>query len=250
MTHEIDYTDFIERYLENSMSHEERVWFEKEMEGNPSLQQAVDFNRNIQTVLEDKESIELMAQLEQIHNDIEEKEEHGNSILNKVYTNIMVAVGATILIVLSFVFYNSTKDFSSEKLIGMYYQPEAANGSYRTVAKADVKLDEAILLYESQNYRQAIELFETVLKNNPDMIGLNLYSGISHMEIQEYTTANEQFKSILEKDPNPFVESATWYLGLCYLYTEERDKAKDAFTTLVNNEGYYANDAKKILKRL
>lgn len=81
-------------------------------------------------------------------------------------------------------------------------------------------------------------------------MGLNLYSGISHMEIKEFQKANERFQIIIDNKPNPFVESATWYLGMCYLMTDEREKALEKFSILAKNKGFYQTDAQKIIKHL
>lgn len=250
MTHEIDYTEFIDRYLENDMSLEERVWFEKELAGSSSLQQEVDFQRKVNAVLSDKESLELKVQLEQIHSEIAETTQKGERTLKSVYRYSVSAVGVLGLVVLSVFFYMSNKDYSSNELLGLYYQPVNTPASYRAVTETDNVLNKAINYYEEKEYDHAIKLFESVLKNDPNMIGINLYSGISHMEINEYAIANERFQTIIAQDPNPFVESATWYLGLCYLFTNEREKAKSIFSSLAENEGYYKKDAMKILKRL
>lgn len=250
MTHEIEYTEFIDRYLENEMSLEERVWFEKELAGSPSLQQEVDFQKKVNAVLSDKESIELKVQLEQIHSEIAETTKKGKSTLKSIYRYSVTTAGVLGLLLLSMVFYTSNKDYSSDELLGLYYQPVNSPASYRALTDSDDILNKAINYYEDKEYDHAIKLFESVLKNDPEMIGINLYSGISHMEVHEYAIANERFQTIIAQDPNPFVESATWYLGLCYLYTNEREKAKSTFSLLVQNEGYYKKDARKILKRL
>jgi len=70
------------------------------------------------------------------------------------------------------------------------------------------------------------------------------------MELEKYSDANKKSQNILDNKPNAFVESATWYLGMCYILIDERDKAADQFEILANREGYYQNNAKNILKRI
>lgn len=250
MTQEIDYTKFIDRYLEDSMSLEEKNWFEKELEGNSSLQQDLDFHRKVNAVLSDKETIMLKEQLEKIHQEIAEKKEEEQSALAKINSPKVFTMITAIALLFGFVFYDTTKDYASEDILSEYYEPVNAVENFRAFSDADQQISEAISLYEEKAYASAIKLFEEVLLEDPDMIGVNLYSGISYMELENYSSANDRFQKIIAQDPNPFVESATWYLGMCYLYTDEKDKAKSTFELLVHKDGYYKKEAKKILRRL
>ena len=70
------------------------------------------------------------------------------------------------------------------------------------------------------------------------------------MEIEEYTKANESFNKIIDHKANAFIESAEWYLGLCYLKTNENQKAFEVFGEIVERDGYFKKDARKIIKKL
>jgi TolA-binding protein len=70
------------------------------------------------------------------------------------------------------------------------------------------------------------------------------------MEINEYAKANENFKRIIDHKANAFIESAEWYLGLCYLKTGDINKATEIFQTIAVSEGYYKKEARKVLKRI
>ena len=70
------------------------------------------------------------------------------------------------------------------------------------------------------------------------------------MEINEYGEANKKFNKIIDHKANAFIESAQWYLGLCYLRTEKSEKAKDIFSSIANSRSYYNKDARRILKKM
>jgi hypothetical protein len=250
MMHEINYTDFIERYLKNEMTSDEKAWFEKEKEGNSALQEEINFHKKLDSVLADKETIEFKAQLELIHNEINETAREGSRLVNGFYKKATMVIGAfaSVAIVVTLYLYNY--NFSNEKLIAEYYQPIESSMSFRSASNSTDVLSEAMKLYEIQEYSKAIELFESILQEGSSKPSINLYSGISHMELKNYSMANERFKAILDEEPNPFVESATWYLGLCYLFTNEREKARESFLVLEKSDGYYKASAKKILRRL
>ena len=123
--------------------------------------------------------------------------------------------------------------------------------SFRTAENVvDNDLRSAMILYEQKEYTKAIELFENILKADESRIGLNLYTGISHMEIKEYAEANKNFKKIIDHKANAFIESAEWYLGLCYLMTDDTVKAEEIFVDIAGKNGYYRKEAKRILKML
>ena len=56
--------------------------------------------------------------------------------------------------------------------------------------------------------------------------------------------------SIITNNDNLFIEQAKWYLGMCYLKTENTDKAEDVFNEIVKEESYYKDVAVKVLKDL
>ncbi len=250
MKQDLEYTVFIERFLRGEMSPEELNWFEKEIEGNQQLRNEIELHKKIDLVLSDKELIELKNQLDLIHQEIEEVTENGHGAIRKIYRRVYYSAAALVVGVLIFTLYLTNRNFTTQKLLDRFYEPDVASVTFRGTDSNKDLLAKAMDLYNNKEYGQAIEIFETILQEDKSKIGLNLYSGISHMEIQKYSAANERFRRIIDNKPNPFVESATWYLGMCYLFTENTDKALEQFETLVNTDGYYRRDAKRIIRRM
>ncbi len=250
MKQDFDFSRFIERFLKGEMNPEEKKWFEKEIEGNLSLRNEIELRRQVDSVLSDKEMIELKAQLDQIHQEIYEVTEKGKGTIRKIYQRVYYATGSLVIFALILTMYLTNRDFSNEKLIDLYYNPTKISINFRAGSPGEDLLAQAMKLYENKQYAKAISLFESILKEDGSKIGINLYSGISYMELEKYNDANKSFQKVLQNKPNPFVESATWYLGMCYIMTNERDKAAEQFQVLASKEGYYQDDAKKILRRI
>ena len=225
MKQDLEYTVFIDRYLKGEMSPEELNWFEKELEGNQALRNEIELHKKVDAVLSNGEMIDLKNQLDLIHQEIEEAAEHSQSAIQYIYRKVYYSATALVVAVLMFTLYITNRDFTSDKLIEKFYEPEHASLTLRGEIDGENMLLNAMDFYNNKQYGEAIALFETLLEEKEKKMGLNLYSGISHMEIQEYEEANEQFKHIIDNKPNPFVESATWYLGMCYVMTNDRDKA-------------------------
>ncbi len=254
MNQEINYSRYIDRYLDGVMETDEKIWFEKELKDNKELEAELQFQKRIFEVISDNETMMLHTQLEEIHSNIYRPWVRSLNIPTSTIRRYMYVAGtvAATLAILMILWFTSSKDkVSTADLFAEYYQPAEINISFRTAEDiVDSDLRTAMFFYENKEYSKAITLFEKILDSDQTRIGLNLYSGISHMELNHYTKANENFRKIIDHKENVFIESAQWYLGLCYIKTGEIDKAKDIFESIDANNGYYKKEAHKVLKKL
>jgi hypothetical protein len=81
-------------------------------------------------------------------------------------------------------------------------------------------------------------------------MGISLYSGISHMEIEQYNQAREKFQKIINHQDNLFVENAQWYLGFLYLHTGQNLEARNHFKDIALSDGSFNKEAKKIMRSI
>jgi tetratricopeptide (TPR) repeat protein len=253
MKQEINYSRYVDRYLDGVMSASEKNWFEKELIDNNELQSEVDMQNMIGKVLADQETIQLQAQLDEIYQKTY-RPWRNNIILSNLKKKpvyIITGLVACAILFTIIILGSIKKSSSSAALYAEYYQPAEINMNFRTAEDlVDSDLRSAMSFYENKEYSKAIVLFEKILESDNSRIGLNLYSGISRMEIQQYAEANTNFKRIIDHKANAFLESAEWYLGLCYLMTDDNDKAKEVFNKIASSNGYYRRDAKRILKKI
>jgi len=254
MKQELNYTSYIDRYLDGTMGDSELKWFLKELEGNPQLQEDLRLHKQLGSVLSDQKTMDLHMQLETIHNDLFGKEKKENPFLTKRKKPLYIAVlsvAASLLLVVMVSKINENP-LGDQEIYSEFYKPADMGMVFRTANNEKVNKDlrSAMSLYEDKKYSEAIRIFENILKSDSSRIGLNLYSGISHMEIKEYEEANKRFNRIIEHKANAFIESANWYLALCYLMTEDADKAKDLFEEISGSNSYYKKEARRILKKM
>ena len=254
MKQEIDYSRYIDRYLGGVMTSDERIWFLKEVEGNGRLQEDLQLNQKLNSLIADQETISLQAQLDSIHNNLYGSDQRVETGVKKNRRIIYFSMGIAASLVLSGIVIS--KQFKTEtdshKIYSEYFRPADIGLSFRSAGSEVINNDlrSAMVLYEDKKYKDAIRIFEDILYKDSSRIGLNLYSGISYMEIKEYAEANKKFNKIIDQKANAFIESAQWYLGLCYLKTEESDKAREIFVSIANSESFYKKDAKRILKKM
>jgi tetratricopeptide (TPR) repeat protein len=78
----------------------------------------------------------------------------------------------------------------------------------------------------------------------------SLLNGMSNFENRKYPEAKRSFGKVIDNNNNLYIDQAEWYLALCYIKTDEREKAIQQLEKIKNEDGIYRNDAKKILRRI
>ncbi|MBN1414215.1 MAG: hypothetical protein JW973_03865 [Bacteroidales bacterium] len=251
MKNELDYSIFIERYLDGNMTQDERLWFTHELKGNPSLKKELGLRERLNEAIRETEIMDFRKQLDAVF------EESGVKVENKhlqhytrrriaaVSSAVMIAFTGALLLLLSY------RNLDNQKIYDKYFQPAEAGLTFRSEGNTiDNELRTAMQYYEAEKYEQALLYFEKVLQRDSTRIGLNLYSGISQMGVERYNDANASFHKIIDNNYILYLEQAEWYLAFCYLMTNEFKKAKEQFTIIENRKGYYQHQARKILRRI
>jgi tetratricopeptide (TPR) repeat protein len=253
MKQEINYSWYVDRYLEGVMNDAEKNWFEKELDGNKELKAEMELQKKLSVAIADWKMTALKTQLNTIHKRLSRNKVSIFNISGSYRNLIYISSAIAALIVISFLVFSKSLNThsSTSDLYAQYYKPAEISMSLRSTGKnMSIDLRSAMMLYENQKYTDAIQLFEKILKEDSSRIGLNLYSGISHMEIKQYNEANQKFNKIIDHKANAFFESAEWYLGLCYLMTDNEEKAGKIFASIANKGSYYKKDARRILKKM
>jgi len=81
------------------------------------------------------------------------------------------------------------------------------------------------------------------------MVG-HFYSGVSLQELGKYQKAISEYETVITDIDNLFVEQANWYIGLCYLQTNEDKKAYKQFKKIAKEDGFYQLKAEAILRKM
>ena len=117
------------------------------------------------------------------------------------------------------------------------------------------RYDEGFNLFQSRNYKAAIEIFEALLASDA---GNNLsdnaqyWIGESHYALGQYKAAVIDFEKVFtfpKSNKNP---DAQFKLGLCYLRLGDREKAREEFQRLLDvyPKSAYVNRAQQHLGEL
>jgi tetratricopeptide (TPR) repeat protein len=239
----------ISKYLAGELDAISAVRFEEYLRKNESLRKELQLYKEIDEALADTEVMELRMQLREMHTQLS-PETYG-STKPRYRRATRIAVAASLLVLLGFSTINLLRFNSNQNLLDKYYQPYEVTSTNRSgSSEADRVLRNALEKYQAHEYGEAVVLFEKVLEKNPEQMGTQLYSGISNFEIAEYQKAGKSFTKVIEHNDNLYIEQAKWYLGFCYLKTEEKDKAIKQFSEIAKSNSFYNEKAKAILKKL
>lgn len=245
----INYSEFIERYLDGEMTDDELKWFEKEINGNLSLQQEITLRKKVNEALSENKIIEYRKLLNEAHFEYQTaKNIHPikKSIL-KYSLAFISAVAILFICFNSFILKNTP-----EKIFQKYYQTFPATFTLRSINTGEINtIKDAINEYNKRNFEKSALLFEQlILSNNYESQALKFYAAISYMEIKNYQKAEKFFTEILENNNNIFKEESMWYLALCYIAQNKSEESKNILKKIVEYNGYYSKYAKKILHKI
>jgi tetratricopeptide (TPR) repeat protein len=244
----IDFSYFIERYNAGEMDDAEKKWFRKELEENKKLRHEVDLRRRTDTILKEKDIISLRNKLTVI-----EKNREANipakSSRKPVNMKYAAAIAAMVLIG-GFALFRSNS-LSNEEILNKYYKTyEVTTPSRSYSASADPDYIMAMDYYKIHDYRKAALYFTKVLENDPEDMESHLLHGLVNFENSNYPEAERSFGKVIDNKDNMYTEDARWYLSLCYIKTNDQDKAMEHLAIINKSKSIYRRDARKILRRL
>ncbi|MCX6320762.1 MAG: tetratricopeptide repeat protein [Bacteroidia bacterium] len=244
----IDFSYFIERYNAGKMSDSERQWFLKELDGNEKLQNEVDLRKRTDEVLKNQNIISLRSKL----SDIEKKREASIPVRNsKKPVSLKYAAVISVLVIIGSITMFSGRNLSSDEIMNRYYkvyEPPTGQRSVQSGTNADFTL--ALKFYNTHDYEKAAILFNKVVESNPKDMQSTLLNGIVNFENNKYPEAKRSFGNVINDNNNLYIDQAQWYLALCYVKTDEREKAIQQLEIIKKEGGIYRNDAKKIIRKL
>jgi len=245
----IDFSHFIEKYLAGEMGEDERKWFEKELEGNSNLRSEVNLRKKTDQVLKSQNIISLRNKLSTIERKRREVTiDAGNT---RKHVSIRYAAVIAVLAVIGSVILFSGNSASSEEVVSQLYksyEPPASQRSVQIAENADFTL--ALEFYNTNDFANAALFFSKVVESNPKDMQSVLMNGVSNFEDQKYPEAKLSFATVIDDNNNLFIETARWYLALCYVKTNDTEKAISQLTAITDEGGIYSKDARKILRKL
>ena len=244
-------TDWVDRYLRGELSATEKLSFERRLKEDPELAEQLEMQKEIGEAVLDEEALDFANTLENTY-DIYQKERKSKRLHRPVYRMVGMAAMIVVLLGAGFLIKKHTGRLSvNQSIVAEFYQPYDVPVNYRSPeGTVDATFRKAVEKYNDKKYAVAIRLFEQVLKEDKTRMDANLMNGLSNFEIQRYNKADSSFSNIIKHRDNLFFQQAQWYLGFCFLMTNQHEKALKLYKRIIDEKGFYSLKAEKILKKL
>ena len=241
----------ISKYLEGELDPLTTARFEEDLKKNPVLQSELELYMEVDEALADTETLSLRSQLMELHEEL--IPEFGKASPGRKGRHLVrITVAASLLMLITFGSFNLFRyGTGDQRLLNKFYSPyEMTMVNRSDNSDINITMHKALKLYENKEYKEASNLFEKIIENDPSQMATRLYCGISYFEIREYQKAGNLFNQIIEQNDNLYIEQAEWYSGFCLIMRDEKEKAIRQFEKIVKENGYYSARAKQILKKL
>ena len=245
----IDFSYFIERHIAGEMSDAEKQWFLKELDGNEKLRNEVNLRKRTDEILNNQNIMSLRNKLSEI-------EKNRSAVIkpaknSKKSTFIKYAAVISGLALIGSMWLFSGKHLSNDEIMKHYYktyEPATNQRSANSETNPDFTL--ALEFYNTRDYEKAAIYFNKVLEMKPNDMQTVLLKGVSNFEERKYPEAKQSFTKVIDNKDNLYIDQAQWYLSLCYLNTNEIDKATQLLKIIVKEDGKYKSEANKIIRGL
>ncbi len=266
----------LENYLKDKMDWDEKEWFENilldkyienEWDKNQTDKIAALLLKNqtlnskfqswekaARVLIEQTETAKIKNLVTEQLKDEDILEEKGGKIIQMMPKRnlqyILLAASVIILFGIGISIWLNHKPYSTEKLYAMYYEPYKVDFEIsRDMAPSNefiTKAQKAFLNGETEN---TIKYLELTIESEPESWQQYLNLGSVLMVTEQTEKAISVYKKI-PQDTGFYYETASWYLGLCYLKADKKEKAIEVFTQL-NTEGkYYTEKTRDILNKI
>jgi len=241
----------IQKYLDHDLTDKDMKRFEADLEVSSELQSDLGLYQEIDEALADAEVLSFRDQLTGLR---KEKKESGSTVKGPLRFaqpwHFAVSAAVALILALGLASVLSTP-LSNKDLLKKYYKPyEVALINRSGNTEMELAMTHGKTYYQQGDFAKAVVYFEKILEEMPDLVATNFYAGISYFELERYSEADESLNKVIKQNDNLYIEQAEWYLGLCYLATNETERARRQFARIASSNSDKANDAKKLLRKI
>lgn len=242
----------IDSYITEDIDEYAAALFEEELFENPGLAHDLAFQKDVDRAIAESDVMALRTKLQQISIEEQEKDAELLGVASPKRKNLYWYAAASVIvamIAISSLLSQSPK--SDQELYATYYQPyKPGSNVSRSADASTTQLDIATREIDKGNNSLALTMLEKASYDKNDGFTISFYSGVAMQELGQYKNAIHSFSEVVRHGDNLLVEQSEWYIGLCYLRIEERDKALRQFRNIVARNGFYKEKSRKLLRQL
>ena len=237
----MEHPELIEKYIQNRLSAEEELVFNKLLKNNSAFKEEVELHAKIKKVVTHEDD----TNFRNLISDIENKAR--STSYKRSYKKWLVAASIILLFGLGYNSINSNTT-STQELFASYFEPyrNVVHPIERSTEQQDKKAI-AFMAYEKGEYEKAITLFTELYNSSKEPYYL-FYKANALLKLEK---ADEAIPLLLEhlKTKDTLTEKTKWYLALAYLKIEDSEKAKALLNTIITEGAYKNKEAEELLKK-
>ena len=236
MKDELD--DSIQRYVDGEMSEAEARDFLQSAKTNPDLAEELELTEDLIKAVEFNAARDLKHKLANL--------DRTTSTSINITAWYKIAASILLIFTVGYLLFNNTS-LTGDDIYNEHYSPYPNIVNPLSRSETTVNAD-GIILYEQEQYAEAVALLLAKLKSNNGNDTLNFYLAQSYLGLEEYENALNYLERV--HNSSIFIEPATWYTGLVYLKLHDQKAAVATFRILEHQRGSYADEATAILEKL
>ncbi len=244
--------DEIDDYLNDGLDEHVAALFDEELLENSGLSADLAFHKEVNHAISEVDIMALRSRLKDISLEENSRDSEVLGISSPKRKNLRwYAAASIIILMIAFSSLLNHRTYSNQQLYTSNYKPytNGANIS-RSATNSTDDMNSALKEIDEGKYSSALQLLGSASHSKTDGFSINFYSGVAYQGLGEYNNAIKSFNEVVKHGDNLLVEQSEWYIGLCYLRIEEREKAKDQFKSIVSRNGFYREQSSKLLKQL
>lgn len=247
-------SELIEKYLEGSLSDDERAAFEELALSDAEFRKLLEMHKEVNESIGDKEFIELHRLIEKVSAEYMQLNMHTEPVVKtfRFRKTIIQIAALLVLTVASGMIIKSlfTDQVNEEKLYRKYYSTYDSDIISRSVPSETTTLNQAILNYINKAYPESLSLLNDLVQQDEKNYSAWFYRGLACLETDQTGEAIRSFNAIPESWDSPYLEHRNWYLALSLLRNGDIADASRIFMTISTTDGYYAREAEKLNLKL
>ncbi len=235
--------DDIFKYVEGSMSEEEKQAFEMELESNEELRKEYKLNQSLDNFLiKQVELEEIKSHVALAFDEVSSEKNIRTRTLYVKWSSIAASLIITIMITASVV--RQSAFFIYKQNFELYAPAKITRGS-----ENNEKLIYLTGLYVKQQFQEVVSTYNKL----PHAVAMDptvsIMYGCALMELESFDKAILTFDRIDASKSSLMKADLQWYKGLCYIKLKEFEEAKNTFSPLLDNKKY-SERARKIVAKL
>jgi tetratricopeptide (TPR) repeat protein len=222
-----------DEYLQGEMNADEQLAFEQQLKEQPDLAMTFDTYKELHLHLKTK--FTHADELNAFNKNVKAiSKDHFKKSKSKViaFKPWHYIAAASVAALFGLFFLNQHPDPTFEA----YHQPETAFFTERGEGETAIQLAE--VAYNAKKHKEAIKLFEIILKTDKNA-EIQYFYGISLLEEDRFTAAETVFNS-LQSGNSIYKNKAIWNLALSKLKQKDYKSCKELLLTIP--EDYEGND--------